>query len=144
MAKRYKKFKWAQIILFSLAVISCIIPVIVAAFKIGVTVKTTESKFALGGVAVFFCAIIIIIVFRSLVGKFISKLPFTLSVLISIGALLLLMLGLKYIIDDAISILCVGLIGAFAGFCFEAASMICKAQAEEAKEIYLRGAGNNV
>lgn len=142
MKKRYKRFRWAQYILFVLSIASCTLPIVVSSIRIIPTAKTTGSKFALGGVAAFFCAVIVLIVCKSLVVKFISKLPFTLTVLLSIGAMLLLMLCLKQIIDDAIAILLVGLIGALAGFALELGSMLCKSMAEEAKAIYLRGLDN--
>ena len=140
LKKRYKRMRWCQYALFALAILSCIVPVLLAVFKVGATVKTTEGKLALGGVAIFVGAIVALIVLRSLVIKFLSKLPFTLTALVSVGALLLLCLGLRSIINDAIVILAVGLVGAFVGLVFEAASMVFRAEADDAREMYLRGA----
>ena len=78
-----------------------------------------------------------LIVFRSLVHKFVSKLPYTVTVLLSVIAILLLMLFLEKIIDDAIALLVVALIGAIVAVIFELISLYCKAMAQEAKEIYL-------
>lgn len=138
MAKQYKRYKWAQYICFALSILCCLVPAIVAAFKIAPTIKTTESKLALGGVAGVMVAIIALVVCRSLIRKYISKLPYTLTVLIAIGSILLIVIGLEKIIDDAKAILLVGVIGAAAGFVFELASMYCKTMAREIKDEYNR------
>ena len=138
MAKQYKRYKWAQYICFALSILCCLVPAVVAAFKIARTIKTTESKLALGGVAGVMVAIIALVVCRSLIRKYISKLPYTLTVLIAIGSILLIVIGLEKIIDDAKAILLVGLIGAAAGFVFELISMYCKSMAREIKDEFIR------
>jgi hypothetical protein len=143
MLDRYKRFKWARRVLMFLAIAACTVPVIVTAIRIGVRFETKESKWALTGAAAFVCILIIIIVLKSFIAKFISMLPFTLMVLISIGGILLVVIGLKSIIDDVIRMLKVGCVGAFVGFCLEAASMMCLAEAKEAHEIYLRREASN-
>ena len=136
MAKEYKRYRIAQYILFVLSLISCLIPAVVAAFRVAPAVKSTESKIALGGVAVFFCGVIALIVLRNLVKKLIAKIPYTLAVLITVGILLIFMLFIEKIVDDAIVILIVGVVGAGVGLLFELASMWCKARADEIKDIY--------
>lgn len=136
MRKRYKRLKWAQYIVFVLSIISCLAPIIVTAFRVAPLVKTTESKLALGGVTLLFCGIVALIVFKSLVAKFIHMLPYSLTVLISVGVMLLLIVLLKKVIDDAIAILIVGIIGAAVGFVLELVSMLLKYKAEETKELY--------
>lgn len=138
MAKRYKRYKWAQYICFATSILCCLVPAIVAAVRIAPAMKTTESKWALGGVAFVMVAIIALVVCRSLIRKYISKLPYTLTVLIVIGSILLTVIGLEKIIDDAKAILLVGLIGAAAGFVFELASMYCKAMAHDIKDEFIR------
>ena len=138
MKKRYKRYKLTQYVCFALSLLCCLVPVIVSAIRVAPAMKTTESKFALGGVAVFFAAVIILIVCRSLIRKYISKLPYTLAVLLSIAAMLFLIICLKQIIDDAIAILLVGVLGAAAGFVFELVSMYCKVIAQEIKDEYNR------
>mgnify|MGYP007057730019 FL=1 len=138
MAKQYKRYKWAQYICFALSILCCLVPAVVAAFKISPVIKTTESKLALGGVAVVIVAIIALVVCRSLIRKYISKLPYTLTVLIAIGSILLIVIGLEKIIDDAKAILLVGLIGAAAGFVFELISMYCKSMARDIKDEFIR------
>lgn len=138
MAKQHKRYKWAKNICFALSILCCLVPAIVAAFKISPAMKTTESKLALGGVAVVIVAIIALVVCRSLIRKYVSKLPYTLTVLITIGSILLIVIGLEKIIDDAKAILLVGIIGAAAGFVFELASMYCKTMAREIKDEYNR------
>ena len=91
----------------------------------------------------FFCAVIALIVFRGLVVKFIQKLPYTLTVLISVGSMLAFVILIKKIADDATAVLLLGLIGAAIGFVLELASMVCAMYAEEAKELYYRGIGQN-
>jgi Na+/melibiose symporter-like transporter len=136
MAKEYKRYRIAQYILFVLSIISCLIPAVVAAFRVAPSVKSTESKIALGGVAVFFCGVIALIVLRNLVKKLIAKMPYTLAVLITVGILLIFMLLIEKIVDDAIVILIVGVVGAGVGLLFELASMWCKVRADEIKDIY--------
>ncbi len=137
MANQNKRYKWVQRVCFALSILCCIVPAMIAAFKISPEMKTTESKFALGGVAIFIVAIITLIVCRSLIRKYIAKLPYTLTVLIAVGSILLIVIGLEKIIDDAKAILIVGLIGAAAGFVFELISMYCKSM-REIEEEYLR------
>lgn len=138
MAKQYKRYKWAQYICFALSILCCLVPVVVAAFKISPVIKTTESKLALGGVAVVMVAIIALIVCRSLIRKYIAMIPYTLTVLIAVGSVLLMLCGLEKIIDDAKAILFVGVIGAAAGFVFELASMYCKTMARDIKDEFIR------
>lgn len=138
MAKQYKRYKWAQYICFAASILCCLVPAIVAAFRIAPAMKTTESKIALGGVAIFMVAVIALIVCRSLIRKYIAMLPYTLTVLLAVGAVLLALIGLEKIIDDAKAILLVGVIGAAAGFVFELASMYCKTMAREIKDEYSR------
>lgn len=142
MAKRYKKYKWAQVICFLLAIMSCVLPPIVATIARAPRLQTTEDKLGLGGVAVFFTAVICLVVCRSLVRKLIAKVPFTLVVLLTLGALLLLSVCLKRIIDEAITMLVIGLTGGGAGFIFEICSIYFGSEAENAKEMYLRGVGD--
>ena len=113
-------------------------PAIVAAFRIAPAMKTTESKLALGGVAVFMVAIIVLIVCRSFIRKYIAMIPYTLTVLIAVGSILLIVIGLEKIIDDAKAILFVGVIGAAAGFVFELISMYCKSMARDIKDEFIR------
>lgn len=141
MIKKYKKYRWAQRILFCLAIASCVIPTLWTTISVGVTIETVDRRIALGGVAVFVCGAVALIVLKSLIMKFLSKLPFTLTVLIGVGVMFLVLIGIRKILDDAVLIVGVSLVGAFVGFGFEAASMICKAQAAEIKDLYLRKAG---
>ena len=138
MEKKYKVYKWLQYISLTLSFLCCLVPSAVAAFKIAPKVKTTESKWALGGIAIFLLAIIVIVVFRSAIRKYITKIPYTLTVLVSVGAMLLMTICLEKIIDDAKAILFVSVIGAAAGFVFELVSMYCKTMADELKEEYRR------
>ena len=138
MEKKYKAYRWIQFISFALSFLCCLVPAVVAAFKIAPQAKTTESKWALGGIAIFLLAIIIIVVFRSFIRKYISKLPYTLTVLVSVTSMFLMTVCLEKIIDDAKAILLVTVIGSAAGFVFELVSMFCKAMADEIKEEYKR------
>ena len=138
MTKQYKRYKFTQYIFLAVSILCCIVPAIVAAFKIAPAIKTTESKIALGGVAVVMVAIIVLTVCRSLIRKYIAKLPYTLTVLIVVGSMLLIVIGLEKIIDDAKAILLVSVIGAAAGFAFELASMYYESMAQYIKEEYLR------
>ena len=137
--KRYKTLRWIQYITFVASIIACALPVVLSCIKAAPSVEKNGGKWALGGVAVFFGTIILLIVFRSLVSKFVSKLPYTLTVMVSVGAVMGLVCCLKQIINDAIAILAVGLVGAAVGFVLELVAMYCKAKADEIKELYVRG-----
>lgn len=138
MGKQYKKYKMAQYSFFVLSILCCIVPAAVAAFRIAPAMKTAEGKIALGGVSAFMVAVIALILCRSLIRKYIAMMPYTLVVLVSVGAMLLMVIGLEKVIDDAKAILLIGVIGAAVGFAFELASMYCKTMAREIKEEYLR------
>lgn len=139
LKKKYKRLRWIQFITFIASVIACVFPVVLSCIKAAPTVEKTGGKWALGGIAVFFSAIILLIVFRSLVNKFVSKVPYTLVVLVSVGAVMLLIYCLKQIVDDAIAILAVGIIGAAAGFVLELVSIYCKTVADDIEICYKRG-----
>ena len=138
LQKKYRTYKWLQYITFVLSIVSCIVPVVIAGINIVPEIKNTESKIALGGVAIFIVAGIALVVFRSLVTKYISKLPYSLTVLISVAVALLLMICLRKIIDDAIALLIVGTIGAAVALVLELASMYFKSASAELKETYGR------
>lgn len=138
MAKQYKRYRLAQYICFALSILCCLVPAIVAAFRIAPNMKTTESKIALGGVAVIIAAIIVLIVCRSIIRKYIAIIPYTLTVLMAVGSILLILVALEKIIDDAKAILLIGVIGAAIGFVFELAAMYCKSMACEIKDEYSR------
>ena len=97
-------------------------------------VKHTESKWALGGVAIFTVALVVLIVAKSFIQKYISKIPYTLTAFAAMLAILLLLRGLKQIIDDAIIIFFVGVLGASVGFVLELAYMRLEAMADEIEE----------
>ena len=137
--KRYKTLLWIKYITFVASIIACALPVVLSCIKAAPSVEKSGGKWALGGVAVFFGTIILLIVFRSLVSKFVPKLPYTLTVMVSVGAVMGLVCCLKQIINDAIAILAVGLVGAAVGFVLELIAMYCKAKADEIKELYVRG-----
>lgn len=133
--RKYKVCRWLQHICIALAAISCILPMIVASIKVAPETPDVSSKLAIGGVAIFFIVIISLILLRSFVKKFIANIPATLTVFISVIAMLLFLVCLKKIIDDAIAVLIVGAVGSFVGVIFEIVSMICKIQADDIKEL---------
>ena len=136
MKKRYKRWRIARFVLFLLSVLSCLAPIIITAIGTAPYITTTESKLALGGATLVFCALIALIVFRSLVAKFIHKLPYSLTVFFAVIILLVLTSSIKLIIDDAVAILLVGAVGAGGGVVLELGSMFCGFKAEEIKELY--------
>ena len=142
MLKLYKKYRWAHLICLIGAIVSCVLPCIVAVFIRAPKMDTTEDKLALGGVSAFFAALIVFIVCKSRVKKFIAKIPFTLVVLFSLFGMLLLLVCLKRIIDDAIFMVFLGFCGATVGFVFEILAMHFNSEAEYAEERYRRGEGN--
>jgi hypothetical protein len=101
--------------------------------------ETTEDKLALGGVSAFFAAVIVLVVCKNLIRKLVAKIPFTLAAFVSLFAILLLLICLKRIIDDAIFMMWLGLGGTTIGFIFEILAMHFNSEAEYAKEKYMRG-----
>lgn len=142
LKKQYKAFRISQLVCFIASIVSCVLPIIISAIRIAPNIKETEDKIALSGVGIFIVAVVVLIVFRSIVVKYISKLPYTLTVVISVGVMLLLTVCLEKIIDDAIAILMTAFIGAAVAFVLELVSMYLKSRANEIKEIYLRGGPN--
>ena len=138
MASLYKKYKLAQYICFVISVICCLIPAIITAIRIIPTMKTDDKKIAIGGVGIIMVAVVALIVCRSVIRKYIAMIPYTLTVMISVGAMLLVMTAIEKIISDAKAILFVSLIGSAAGFGFELASMYFKNIALEIKDEYSR------
>ena len=134
MDKKLKRYRVAQVVCFGLSLASCIVPAVVTAFVAFPAVKHTESKWALGGVAVFTVALVVMIVGKSFIQKYISKIPYTLTAFVTMLAILLLLRGLSNIIDDAIVIFFVGVIGAAAGVVLELISLTLKAMADEIEE----------
>lgn len=100
--------------------------------------KNTESKLALGGVAIFIIALVTLILLRNIVKKYLTNLPCTLAVFIIVVAMLLFIVCLDKIIDDAIAVLLVGAVGCFVGVILETVSMICKLNADDIKETVRR------
>ena len=136
--RKYKAYRWAQHICLALAFISCILPMVVSSVKVAPAMKNTESKLALGGVALFIIAVVSLILLRNVVKKYLTNLPCTLAVFIVVVALLLFLECIKKIIDDAIAVLLVGLVGCFIGVIFEIISLICKMNADDIKETVRR------
>lgn len=132
--KKYKTYRWAQHICLVLAFVSCIAPMVISSLKVAPAMKNTESKLALGGVAIFIIAVVSLILLRNVVKKYLTNLPCTLAVFIIVVALLLFIVCLKKIIDDAIAVLLVGTVGCFIGVIFETVSLICKMNADDIKE----------
>lgn len=133
--KKYKTYRWAEHICIALAAISCILPMVVASVKAVPETPDVGSKWAIGGVAIFFIVIISLILLRNFVKKFIANIPATLTVFISVIAMLLFLVCLKKVIDDAIAVLIVGAVGSFVGVILEIVSMICKIQADDIEKL---------
>ena len=131
MNNKLNKYRMMQCICFWASLAACIIPVVITAFVAFPAAKHTESKIALGGVAVFTVALVIMIVAKSFVQKYISKIPYTLTAFVAMLAVLLLLCGLRKIVDDAIVIFFVGVIGSAVGFVLELAHLLFKAMADE-------------
>ncbi len=138
LEKRYKAYRWVQYISFALSIVSCFVPLAIACIRVTPNLNTGAEKWSLAGVAVVVAVIISAIALRSLIHKFISKLPYTLIVLVVAVLMLISVICLKRIIDDAIAVLWVAAISAAVAFVLELVSMFCKAMAEHTKEEYGR------
>ena len=137
--KKYKRLRWAQWILFVLSFVACIVPVVVYAIVNCSIIKEAESRWALGGVAIFMLGVIALIVFRSYIGKYIKNMPCTLGILVGVVVMLLFIICLEKIIDDVKALLVVETISAAVAFVLELSSMCCKSAADEIKLFYLHG-----
>ena len=134
MDKKLKRYRLMQNVCFWLSLASCIVPAVITAFVAFPSAKHTESKLALGGVAVFTVALIVLIVAKSFIQKFITKIPYTLTAFVAMLVILLLLQGLDKVIDDAIIMFLVGVIGSAAGFVLELVSLVFKVMADEIEE----------
>ena len=141
--KRYKALRWAQHISFWLGIASCVLPMLIASIRVIPSIKDTESRLAFGGVAIFFTAIVGLVLAKNVVKRFSANLPITLTVFIFVAALTVFMMCLQKVIDDAVAILTVGLIGCFVGVIFEFASIVCKYNADEIEHYYKKGKYEN-
>ncbi len=141
LEKRKKVLRWIQNIAFWLSVGSCCLPLIVSCIRVVPMVKTADQKWSICTVSAIITAIILCVVLRSLIIKFIERIPYTLIVL-TISVLMLISVNcLKAIIDDAIAVLWVAAISSAAAFVLELTSMFCKTMAEHTEE-EIRRRGN--
>lgn len=138
LEKRYKAFRWAQYIAFVLSIVSCFVPLMISCIRVVPAVETAAQKWSIGGIAVIITAIIACVALRSLIHKFIDKLPYTLIVLTVSIAMLAFVVCLKTIVDDAIAVLWVAAISSAVAFALELTSMLCKSMAEYTQEEYRR------
>ncbi len=138
LEKRYKALRWIQYIAFGLSIAACFVPLLISCIRVVPTVETAEQKWSVCIIAVIITVIISCIALRSLIRKFIDKIPYTLLILAVSVALLALVICLKTIIDDAIAVLWVAAISSAVAFALELTSMFCKAMAEYTKEEYGR------
>ena len=134
LEKRKKVLRWIQSIAFWLSLASCSVPLIISCIRVIPTVETKAQKWSIGGVAVIITAIILCVVLRSLISKYITKIPYTLIVVVVSVVMLVLAYCLKIIIDDAIAILWVASISSSVAFVLELVSRLCKAMAEYTDE----------
>ena len=138
LEKRYKIFRWIQYISFALSIASCFVPLILSCIRVAPNIESAGEKWSLAGVAVVITVIVSLVALKSLVAKYISKLPYSLVVLAVSVIMLISVISLERIIDDAIAILWVAAISSAAAFVLELTSMLFKALAEHAKEEYGR------
>lgn len=138
LEKRYKIYRWVQYITFALSTTSCFVPMLVACVRVAPRIDANGGKASLIGISVIIASIIALIALKSLVTKYISKLPYTLVVLVVSVMMLIATICLKKIIDDAIAVLWVAAISAAAAFILELTSMLFKALSEHTKEEYGR------
>lgn len=134
--KKKRMYKWARRITFAMSIGFCIVPVLVAAIDIVPRVESKSEVISISVVGAVIASIVVLVVLKSLIAKYISILPYSSFVLVGSGILLALTWGLKQIIDDAIAILTIATIGACVGFAFELASRYCKNKLAELKERY--------
>lgn len=141
--KKYRTLRWAEHITFWIGVAACILPMLIASIEIVPAIKSTESRLAFGGVAIFFTAIVGLVLAKNVVKRFASNVPCTLTVFVFIIALLIFLKLLSMVIDDALAILMVGAIGSFVGVLLQFASIICKHQADDIEIYYKKGKYEN-
>lgn len=137
--KRYKALRWAQYIAFWLGNLACVIPMLVASVKIVPGIENTEGKLAFGGVAIFFTAIVALVLAKGIIAQVANKIPPALLVFITVAALLIFMICLQKVIDEAVAILAVGTVGSFAGVLIGFASTLFKCLADDIEVYYKKG-----
>ena len=139
MYDKERRFRLAQKTLEWLSFIACVFPVVIYAILNCTVIKEAESRWALGGVAAFVIAVILLTVFRAYTHKYLKNIPCTLGILAIVVAMLLFVICLEKILDDVKALLLVESISASVGLVLELASVYCKSAADEAHEYYMHG-----
>ena len=137
--KRYKGLRWAESICFWLGVAACIVPMLITSIKIVPAMESSGDKLAFGGVAIFFTAIVGLVLARNLVKRLASNIPCTLTVFVFVVVLLVFIKLLSFVISDALAILTVGAIGSFFGVLLQFVSIACKHTADDMETYYKKG-----
>lgn len=137
--KRYKALRWTENICFWLGVAACIVPMLIASVKIVPAMESSGDKWAFGGVAIFFTAIVVLVLAKNLVKQLTANIPCALTVFVFVVALLVFIKLLSIVISDALAILTVGAIGSFFGVLLQFVSIACKHTADDMEIYYKRG-----
>lgn len=154
--KRFKRFTVARRVLIALAIAFCIAPLAFAVFCILPEIDNTGDKLMLSGGVMSMLALAVFVL-RTVLKSGNSKLPWTVTVFISVLLLLLISIMLKNLgayavwtlsglggeatlisdalglVEDAYGYLIMQVIGAAAGIACELAAGYCKAMLEEIK-----------
>lgn len=137
--RRYRALRVSQKITFWSGVAACIVPMILASIRIVPAMDDQSSRWAFGGVAMFFTAIVALVLTRNLVKQLAHNIPCTLAVFVFVVALLIFIKLLSIVISDALAILAVGAIGSFVGVLLQFVSIACKHTADDMEIYYKKG-----
>ena len=138
LKKRRKQLLWARWTCFVMSIACCTVPVIVVAKMAVPSIAKNCNWVGISGFGLCLAAIIFVIVAKGAVKEIVEKIPFTVGVLVSEGAVLCILIGLKSIIEDAILIFEVAAIGAAVGAIFNLASYFINIELATVKEKILR------
>ncbi len=140
LKKKYKRYMWLRWICFVLAIVACAVPAIVAACYAAPSVQKNVRVLDVSAFGLCMAALIAFGTAKSAIRELAPRLPFTVRVLIVELIVLGLLVSVRLIINDAILILGVSVIGAAVGFVFNLISYFCKLAAIDVEKEYYRTA----
>lgn len=135
LEKKYRRARALYRIFLVLSATSCILPVLLFA---ALSLSRSAPARSLCTAAMLIGIIILFAVLRGLSRKLSHSLPYTLTVLLLSLSLLLFLICVERIIDDALAALTLALIGSAFGFVLELLSSFFKSRADELREFYLK------
>lgn len=137
LEKRYRRSRALYRLFLVLSAASCALPALLFALLSFSRSESSGTRMTCSA-ALFIAVLILLAVLRGLARKLSHAMPYTLTVLLLSLALLLFLICVERIIDDALAALTLSLIGSAIGFILELVSSFFKSRADELREFYLK------